>query len=149
MLLTDMEGEYQARLPTYANFSIYNVFHALEGFEENFVRLIFSTMDLIAYHLLESSNGLPKHLRAEPKEAKDVKGAKLMAVEKGPNTRRGIESILDVFAGKNNLAEEITLKVKWMTTRKTDDPDRLYPLTPVHDDEYYFLADSTTASTIC
>jgi len=44
---------------------------------------------------------------------------------------------------------EIRLCVKWNKARKGEDPDRLYPMTPVDDDDYYFLADSTTATTIC
>ena len=43
---------------------------------------------------------------------------------------------------------EIRLSVKWNKARRTDDPDMLYPLTPVDDGDYYFLADSTTATAI-
>ena len=34
---------------------------------------------------------------------------------------------------------EIHLKVMWAKARKADVADRLYPLTPVADDDYYFL----------
>ena len=79
-LLEEMVMEYNPRLPSFSNFSIYNVFHELGSFDDNFVHLVFSTMDIIAYQLLLNPEGLPEHLRAKPKTRKDAKGAKLVAV---------------------------------------------------------------------
>ena len=97
MILQDMGGNYKTWCPNYSNFSILNPFHYFDGtgFEENFVRLVYSTMDLIAYHLL-LGGGLPMHLRAAPKTKLDATGAKLVAREISNGKFREIDRIEEI-----------------------------------------------------
>ena len=48
MILENMAGDYKPWKTNFANFSVFNLFHYLDGagFEGNFVHLVYSTMDL-------------------------------------------------------------------------------------------------------
>jgi hypothetical protein len=62
MILENMAGHYKPWKTNFSNFSVFNLFHHLDGagFERNFVHLVYSTLDLIAFHLLlDGPDGLP------------------------------------------------------------------------------------------
>ena len=50
---------------------------------------------------MNGPDGLPKHLRAEPKVKIDAKGAKLVAVENRTNKYREISSIEEITSTQN------------------------------------------------
>ena len=67
----------------------------------------------------------------------------------GTNERRWIDSIKEItFTVDDRGIVDIRLSVKWNKARRIDVPNMLYPLTPVDDGDYYFLADSTTVTAI-
>jgi hypothetical protein len=56
---------------------------------------------------LLNPGGLPKHLRPEPKDRKDAKGAKLVAIENSNGKRRWISSIDEIKWKKRKIDGEM------------------------------------------
>jgi hypothetical protein len=105
-------------------------------------------MDLIAYHLLLGP-GLPMHQRTAPKAKINARGARLVAKENSNGQFREIDRIEEITSAQNGDTVEIRLRVTWRKPRAADDPNRLYLVNPEAEEEFDFLADSTTATTIC
>ena len=105
-------------------------------------------MDLIAYHLL-LGGGLPMHLRAAPKTKIGATGVKLVAMEISKKKFREIDRIEEITTAQNGDTVEIRMRVTWRIPRTADDANRLYLVNHEAEEDYDFLADSTTATTIC
>ena len=89
--------------------------------------------------LLDGPDGLPKHLRAEPKVKIDARGAKLVAVENCTNKHRQIASIEELTSARNGEKVEIRMRVTWKNPRFGDNPEERYLLNPEDEEDYNFL----------